>query len=116
MKKSNDTRKRISAEGLIIALEHLVTETMAAEERKAGNKPGVTIEHGSLSIADREFRVKNLPALIFSLTHPWVELHTNDGLCDNTKEAHEKEYEEMLDMSQAILKNRSNVVEDMEKE
>lgn len=116
MKKSNDTRKRISAEGLIIVLEHLVTETMAAENRKNGHKAGATIKHGSLSIADGEFRVKNLPALIFSLTHPWVELHTNDGLCDNTKEAHEEEYEELLDMSQAILRARSAVVEDMEKE
>lgn len=108
MAKSNTIKRdRISAEGLIVALEHLTGLIMTSGYAKKGHS-GKTISLSHLEITRKNGRMMvdtgDPVALLFVLTHPWVELHTKAGVCGNSKEVHELEYKEMLAMVKAVFR------------
>lgn len=112
-------KRRIKAEGLLIALETLAVAAMEQDgndPRKASKKKPIVamVEHN-----DKGYKIDNFPAVVFSLTHPWVEIHTDVEGCSNTDARHEKEYEGMLETVGAVLKDRlanPSLVDDEEEE
>lgn len=99
-------KRRVKAEGVLIALETLAVAAMDADKslrRASKSSPIVaSIEH-----SDKDgYKISNFPAIVFSLTHPWVEIHTTAAQCDSSKEQHEMEYGHMIDTLELILKDR----------
>lgn len=106
--KKPSNKRRLTAEGLIIALEFMAVHQMKNEE-KAKNKGRKKPLEVKAVIQEREsggFEMENFPALVFSITHPWVELHTKIGHCGSTKAEHEHEYTGMLEIADKMLSSR----------
>lgn len=116
--KSNDKSKkktreveRISAAGLVVVLEFLAGQWLSQQGSKKSH--GAMDQAVMFTVDGRTGKVGNLsgdtlPALLFALTHPWVEIHQPDGLshCGNSSGTHEREYEHMGQLSHALLDAR----------
>jgi hypothetical protein len=95
---------RISAEGLLVALE---TASGAAMVQRTKEGEVSKIEDTEVEIENGKITIQNLGALVFTLVHPWVAIHTEFDDCRNTDEAHENEYAHMVSMAKALLKARA---------
>ena len=96
---------RISAEGLLVALETASGAAMVQRTKEEGEV--LKVEDVEVEIENGKITIQNLGALVFSLVHPWVAIHTEFDDCTNTDEAHENEYAHMVSMAKALLKARA---------
>ena len=104
MKNKKKVVERVSAEGLLVALE---TAANAYLSQRASKGKQLTIEEVSLEINDSDIKVNNLGALVFAMTHPWVAIHTEMDDCSNSDEAHETEYRHLVEMTKGLLEARA---------
>lgn len=104
-------RRRVSAEGMLVALEFLSVVAMRSEGHKSGtgksadNPIKVTVD-----LRGSEARVENFGALVFALVHPWIELHTDRQQCETTDEDHETEYSEMLEIVEKAIEESNRIL------
>lgn len=114
--------KRLSAEGMIVALEYLALVGLKAqdEEKPAAPKKPISkakaqalAKKGKGQLAGIEetpegLEITNFAGVVFAMTHPWVEIHQPAASqCDNPPKMHEVEYRGMLEMAKAVLEHRA---------
>lgn len=108
MKAKEIRVERVSAEGIILALETLMTASMRMSDSKG--KP--LQQEGVLELTPSgEVVVENVAAVAFALVHPWIQIHTGAGVCNNGYKAHEAEYVDMLDTTKKLLQIREAMVD-----
>jgi hypothetical protein len=110
-KKSSKPVEKISAEGLVVALEYISERVLTDRSKQGKSEPeiGMVMQDGNGRV-----KVKNTAAIVFALTHPWVELHTNAGACGNDEKAHLEEYKHMLQLAHKLLDERAELKEQID--
>lgn len=100
--------RRISPEGLIVALEQLAYIALNQQEAKTprSSKKKHIIQTAGLEETDKGIAVTNVAGVVFALTHPWVAVHTHDTVCSNSPEMHESEYKHMLEIAEMLIDDR----------
>lgn len=93
---------RVSAEGVLLALEFMAAEMMSADKAS----PMVHME-----VIDGKFKTDNMAGAMFSVIHPWVALHSEGNVCDNDLDKHEIEYSHMIEIVEKVLKARGGMEE-----
>lgn len=86
-----------------MALEYLAVLALSEQGNKPAGTAVVKIELGG-----GKAKISNFPGLVFSLVHPWVELHTDKSTCEGGDDNHEYEYENMLEVVEKALEGRAH--------
>lgn len=101
---TNKKVRRISAEGMIMALEYMAAGAMKHDLTNEDEKVEVTS-----MVGPDGFYTNNFAGMVFAVTHPWVELHSGKGICHSGDEAHEEEYRQMIKIMQSVLQARETM-------
>jgi hypothetical protein len=100
MKTGAKLDEHITAEGLLVAIEYLVTDAMRKSKTDM-SVVGLEVSSGKLT------RTGSLAALIFTMVHPWITQHVpNETVCNTSDADHRVEYKHMLGLAKATLSAR----------
>lgn len=104
---ANKAKRRISPEGLIVALEHLAHLALEQQERPTAKGKKRITQLAGLEETDNGIEITNIAGVVFALAHPWVAVHNSAAnLCNNPMKMHEDEYAYMLEMAEMLIDDR----------